>query len=248
MNHSQGFTERIMIALDYPSASLANRFLDQIEGIPCYLKVGMQLYYAAGPSFIAELKQRGHKVFLDLKLHDIPNTVRGAAESITNLGVDMFNVHAAGGVEMMKAALLGVEQAIEQQPKLKKPIVIAVTQLTSTNQRMLNDELGIAGTVEDTVVHYAQLSKSAGLGGVVASPLEVQAIKRVCGTEFTTVTPGIRPAGAELGDQSRVMTPADAFKAGTDYIVIGRPITDATEPKQALEHIIASINNDHARS
>lgn len=255
---------RIMVALDYAAAHEAERLLDALKGIPCYMKVGMQLYYAAGPRFVNQLKERGYRVFLDLKMHDIPNTVRGGAESITRLGVDMFNVHAAGGQSMMESALEGVDRGLASgvAPRLAdppseqtdaaagvepgpaepiKPVVIAVTQLTSTSQAVLNREIGIAGTVEEAVVRYAKLAYASGLAGVVASPWEVQAVKQACGKSFLTVTPGIRPVGHDAGDQSRVMTPPQAFAAGTDYIVVGRPITAAADPRQALEDIIASV-------
>jgi orotidine-5'-phosphate decarboxylase len=205
------------------------------------MKVGMQLYYAEGPAFVRELKELGYKVFLDLKLHDIPNTVKSGANSITKLGVDMINVHAAGGVEMMAAAMKGVEEALQENPALDKPIVIAVTQLTSTSQQMLNEEVGIPGAVADAVVHYAKLTKQAGLDGVVASPLEVEMIKAACGNEFKTITPGIRPAGSAKGDQTRVMTPKQALTEGTDFIVIGRPITTAANPREAIENIIEEL-------
>ncbi|RAP76626.1 orotidine-5'-phosphate decarboxylase [Paenibacillus montanisoli] len=232
---------RIMVALDYPDAASAEALVRSLEGIPCFMKVGMQLYYAAGPDFVRSLKERGYKVFLDLKMHDIPNTVKGGANSITKLGVDVFNVHAAGGVQMMKAAMEGVEQALAGDAKLQPPLVIAVTQLTSTSQQVLNEEIGIGGSVQDAVVRYAQLAKEAGLGGVVASPQEVQLIKAACGTEFRTITPGIRPAGADLNDQTRIMTPSQALQQGTDYMVIGRPITAAADPRQALESIIEEL-------
>ncbi|MDP5273182.1 orotidine-5'-phosphate decarboxylase [Chengkuizengella axinellae] len=231
---------RIIVALDYESAEDANSLLAQLKGIPCYMKVGMQLFYAAGPSFVLKLKEQGYKVFLDLKMHDIPNTVKGGANSITKLGVDMFNVHAAGGKKMMEYALEGVDQAVTSSNE--KPLVIGVTQLTSTNVTTLNEEIGIAGTVEDAVLHYAHLAKSAGLDGVVASPLEVTNIKDQIGTDFVTVTPGIRPQGSNIGDQSRVMTPKEAFNQGTDYIVIGRPITASDDPRKALENIIEELN------
>lgn len=231
---------RIMVALDYPNAEAAEQLLGQLEGIPCYMKVGMQLFYAAGPAFVTKLKERGYKVFLDVKMHDIPNTVKGGAESITSLGVDMFNVHAAGGRAMMECALEGVERACTRHP-LAKPLVIAVTQLTSTNQQVLNEEIRINGTIQDAVTHYAKLTQLAGLHGVVASPHEVKAIKAACSDSFVTVTPGIRPAGASVGDQSRVMTPQEAFSQGTDFIVIGRPITTADDPRAALEAVIESI-------
>ncbi len=231
---------KIMVALDYPDAQSAERLIAELEGIPCYMKVGMQLFYASGPKFVESLKQKGYYVFLDLKMHDIPNTVKGGAGSVTKLGVDMFNVHAAGGKAMMEAALEGVEAALAGSG-LSKPSVIAVTQLTSTSQSTLNDEIGIAGTVEDAVLHYAKLASAAGLTGVVASPVEVEAIKAACGTAFQTVTPGIRPAGAALNDQTRIMTPGEALRQGTDYMVIGRPITAAPSPRASLESIIKEL-------
>lgn len=232
-------TGRIMVALDYANAEGAEGLLKQLEGIPCYVKVGMQLFYAAGPGFVASLKDRGYKVFLDVKMHDIPNTVKGGAESVTRLGVDVFNVHAAGGKQMMEAALEGVDKGLAVGAS--RPIVIGVTQLTSTSVQVLNDEIGLTGTVEQAVIRYARLAHAAGLQGVVASPLEVTAIKAACGDGFVTVTPGIRPAGADVGDQSRIMTPAEAFAQGTDYVVIGRPITGAADPRAAIEAIIDSI-------
>lgn len=232
---------RIMVALDYPNAEAATSLIQQLEGIPCYMKVGMQLFYAAGPEFVRELKSRGYRVFLDVKMHDIPNTVKGGANSVTKLGVDMFNVHAAGGAQMMQAAMAGVEEALAADPSLQKPTVIAVTQLTSTNEHVMNEEIGIAGSVADCVVRYAALAKQAGLDGVVASPQEVTLIKEACGPSFQTITPGIRPAGSAMGDQSRVMTPAEAFEQGTDYIVVGRPITAAANPREALESILKEL-------
>ncbi|GIP16697.1 orotidine 5'-phosphate decarboxylase [Paenibacillus montaniterrae] len=229
---------KVMVALDYPNAAAAEQLLEQINGIPCYIKVGMQLYYAAGPGFVEKLKSRGFHIFLDLKMHDIPNTVKGGASSIAALGVDMFNVHAAGGKAMMEAAMEGVSLAGSSD---NRPTVIAVTQLTSTSQLVMNEEIGIPGTVEDTVIHYARLAKQAGLDGVVASPSEVVAIKAACGSSFQTVTPGIRPAGAALNDQTRIMTPGEALRQGTDFMVIGRPITSAPDPRQALESIIEEL-------
>lgn len=238
-------TGRIMVALDVPSVEEADLIIRDLQGIPCWMKVGMQLYYAAGPQIVLKLKALGYKVFLDLKLHDIPNTVHGGSNSLARLGVDMFNVHAAGGAKMMKAALSGVEEAISsgQTPyeNGQFPLVIAVTQLTSTDRSMLNDEICIAGSVEDSVVRYAQLAHGAGLHGVVASPLEVASIKQHCGSSFITVTPGIRPTGVSIGDQSRVMTPTEAFAQGTDYIVIGRPITAAENRRYAMESILEEL-------
>lgn len=239
--NTANMAERVIVALDYPDAEGAERLLRQLAGIPCWMKVGMELFYAAGPRFVARLKEAGYRVFLDLKMHDIPNTVKGGAASITRLGVDMFNVHAAGGRAMMEAAREGVEQGMGGRGGEPKPLLIGVTQLTSTDRRMLNDEIGIPGTVEEAVLRYAQLAKEAGLAGVVASALEVVAIKERCGDRFVTVTPGIRPAGAAIGDQSRVMTPKEAFAQGTDFIVVGRPITAAPDPRRALERMMESV-------
>jgi orotidine-5'-phosphate decarboxylase len=232
---------KIMVALDKPDAAEALGLAAQLQGIGCWMKVGMELFYAAGPSVVRELKSRGFRIFLDLKMHDIPNTVRGGARSITRLGVDLFNVHGAGGVAMMSAAAEGVREAVAAGDTEHAPIVIAVTQLTSTSQSILNEEIGIMGQVEDAVVRYAQLARQAGLQGVVASPLEVAAVKVACGTGFLTVTPGIRPRGSDAGDQSRITTPRDAFIGGTDYLVIGRPITAALNPVEALDNILKEM-------
>jgi orotidine-5'-phosphate decarboxylase len=240
----EDYAGRIMVALDFPSEDKAKGLLDALCGIPCYMKVGMQLFYAAGPEFVRSLKAQGYKVFLDLKLHDIPNTVAGGSESITRLGVDMFNVHAAGGRGMLEAAREGMERALGQSGgALTRPKLIAVTQLTSTSQAVMNDEIGIPGSVEDTVLRYAALTKASGLDGVVASPWEVTAIKSVLGSGFATVTPGIRPQGADKGDQTRIMTPREAFAQGTDYVVIGRPITAAADPRAALEAILKELTS-----
>jgi orotidine-5'-phosphate decarboxylase len=266
MANRNELASRIMVALDYPDAAAAETLVASLQGIPCYLKVGMQLFYAAGPRFVIGLKERGYRVFLDVKMHDIPNTVKGGAESVTKLGVDMFNVHAAGGRAMMEAALEGVDKALTGFGNAAgdrvaecsdsghiaggagqgRPLVIAVTQLTSTSQATLNDEIGIAGSVEDAVLRYARLARDAGLNGVVASPLEVPPLKREFGAGLVAVTPGIRPAGAELADQSRVLTPAAALRQGSDYIVIGRPITAAPDPRAALEAILESIIEEGA--
>lgn len=231
---------KLMVALDYSSAEQAKTLIRDLEGIPCYMKVGMQLFYAAGADFVKELKASGYKVFLDLKLHDIPNTVKGGADSITRLGVDMFNVHAAGGKNMMASAMEGVLEALDNH-SAPRPLLIGVTQLTSTDQETMNREIGIPGSVESSVLSYASLTKGAGLDGVVASPLEVPAIKAHCGKDFITVTPGIRPEGSNRGDQSRTLTPAEAVRSGTDYMVVGRPITGATVPREAVEQIIGEM-------
>lgn len=231
---------RIMVALDRPDEAAAESLIRALEGIPCWLKVGMELFYAAGPAFVAGLKDRGYRVFLDVKMHDIPNTVKGGAASVTRLGVDLFNVHAAGGVRMMEAALEGAEAASGGRPR---PRVIAVTQLTSTSQAVLNDEIGIPGTAEEAVVRYARLARRAGLDGVVASAREVRAVKAACGGGFLAVTPGIRPASASADDQERIMTPREALDAGADFLVIGRPITAAPDPREAFESIVKELTH-----
>ncbi|OWA36732.1 orotidine-5'-phosphate decarboxylase [Saccharibacillus sp. O16] len=234
--------QRLMVALDYPDQASAGELIAQLEGIPCYMKVGMQLFYQAGPEFVRDLKSRGYSVFLDLKMHDIPNTVKGGANSITKLGVDMFNVHAAGGSKMMEAAIQGVEEALAGDSSLNRPLVIAVTQLTSTDQATMNEQIGIPGSVEDSVIRYAKLASQAGLNGVVASPLEAEGIKSACGAKFKTVTPGIRPAGSAADDQSRTKTPGQAIAGGSDYIVVGRPITGAADPRAAALRIIEDMS------
>lgn len=237
----EAIANRIMIALDFPDADAARAVLRELRGIPCYMKVGLQLFYSAGPDFIRELKTNGYQVFLDVKMHDIPNTVKGGAESVTRLGVDMFNVHASGGRAMMEAAREGMLRGMNGRKGEREPLLIAVTQLTSTDRRIMNEELGIPGSVEEAVVRYARLARDAGLDGVVASPHEVRAVKQACGSAFCTVTPGVRPAGSDRGDQARVMTPKEAFEQGTDYIVVGRPVTAAPSPRQALEELIRSV-------
>lgn len=232
--------ERIMVALDVPDEAAAVKLARQFEGLSCWMKVGMELYYAAGPDIVRRLKASGFRVFLDLKLHDIPNTVRGAARSVTRLGVDMFNVHAAGGGAMMRAAFEGAAEAAAEQGA-RRPLLIAVTQLTSTDERTLREEIGIEGGVERTVVRYARLAADAGLDGVVASAKEAAAIKAACGSRFATVTPGIRPAGSAANDQARIVTPADAIRGGSDYLVIGRPITGSANPREALLSIAAEL-------
>ena len=228
--------EKIMIALDYASPAEAEKLLARLNGFPCYMKVGMQLFYAAGPAFVERLKDAGYRVFLDLKLHDIPNTVKGASASVAKLGVDMFNVHASGGVRMMEAAKEGAAQAGAN------PIIIAVTQLTSTTQAVMNEQIGIPGKVEDCVLHYAKQANEAGLNGIVASPREVKMVKQQLGSSFITVTPGIRPTWAAKGDQARIMTPVDALNEGTDFLVIGRAITSADDPAKAMERIIKEMS------
>lgn len=232
---------RLMIALDYPDAAQAKLLIQKLQGIPCYMKVGMQLFYTAGPEFIKELKAHGYSVFVDVKMHDIPNTVKGGAESLTRLGADMFNVHASGGSAMMAAAREGAANAISVNPLISMPLIIAVTQLTSTSKEVMNGEIGISGNVTDTVVRYAKLAAEAGLDGVVASPQESSAIAAACGPTFCTVTPGIRPVGASLDDQSRIMTPGQAIRQGSHYLVVGRPVTASADPRQAALNIIEEM-------
>ncbi len=226
---------RPVIALDFPTFEDVKTFLALFpEEEKLYVKIGMELYYAIGPEIVRYVKSLGHSVFLDLKLHDIPNTVKSAMAVLANLGVDMTNVHAAGGVEMMKAAREGLGQG---------PMLIAVTQLTSTSEEQMQDYQNIQTSLAQSVVHYAQKTAEAGLDGVVCSAHEVKAIKEATGKDFICLTPGIRPAGSVIGDQKRVMTPADAQAIGSDYIVVGRPITQAENPLVAYKAIKEEWND-----
>lgn len=236
--------DKIIVALDVQTKNDFNRISQELMGHAEFVKVGMELFYTFGPQVIEDLKKMNFKVFLDLKIHDIPNTAKKAAKTITKLGVDMINVHAAGGIEMMIAAKEGVNEALEENNELKKPIMIAVTQLTSTDQKMIQNDLLIDRPIHETVVHYAQMAMQAGLDGVVSSPLEVKLIKEKLGEGFLTVTPGIRPAGTSSNDQKRVTTPHEAIKRGTDYMVIGRAITNVQKPAVAFKEILHSIEKD----
>ena len=218
----------VMIALDFKSAQEVFAFLDLFTEEKPYVKVGMELFYAEGPQIVREIKKRGHKIFLDLKLHDIPNTVKKAMHVLSGLDVDMCNLHAAGTIEMMRAALEGLTREDGS-----RPLLIAVTQLTSTSEERMQKELLIGAPIADTVVQYAKNAKEAGLDGVVCSPLEAAMVKEACGNEFYAVTPGIRFADGAVGDQVRVTTPAKAREIGSDYIVVGRPITAAEDPVAA---------------
>ena len=227
---------RPVIALDFPNFEAVKEFLALFPAEESlYLKVGMELYYATGPEIIFYLKNLGHSVFLDLKLHDIPNTVKSAMKVLSQLGVDMTNVHAAGGVEMMKAA----REGLGNQAKL-----IAVTQLTSTSEAQMQDFQNIQTSLQESVIHYAKKTAEAGLDGVVCSAQEVQVIKQATNPDFICLTPGIRPSGVAVGDQKRVMTPADAYQIGSDYIVVGRPITQAEDPVAAYHAIKDEWNQD----
>lgn len=223
----------MIIACDFASAEETYRFLDRFGEVRPYVKIGMELYYAEGPQIVRELKRRGHKIFLDLKLHDIPNTVKKAMAVLSRLDVDMCNLHAAGTIAMMEAAVEGLTRADGT-----RPILLAVTQLTSTSEERMHEDLLIEGRIGDVVVHYAENAKRAGLDGVVCSPLEAGMVKEACGIDFLTVTPGIRFADGAVGDQVRVTTPARAREIGTDFIVVGRPITAAEDPLAAYERCV----------
>lgn len=218
----------VIIALDFKDRKTTVDFLDCFSEVKPFVKIGMELFYSEGPAIVREIKERGHKIFLDLKLHDIPNTVAGAMRSLAGLDVDMVNVHAGGGIEMMRAAA-----GAAGFKGVKAPLVIAVSQLTSTSERALKQELLIDKSMEETVLHYAQNTKRAGLDGIVCSPLEVLAVKRELGKDFVTVTPGIRFESSDADDQVRITTPRQAGKNGTDFIVVGRPITKAEDPQAA---------------
>ena len=205
-------------------------FLDKFTGRKPFVKIGMELFYAEGPEIVRTIKERGHRIFLDLKLHDIPNTVKKAMSVLRNLDVDMTNVHAAGTVDMMKAAIEGLTREDGT-----RPLLIAVTQLTSTSEERMQKELLIGASINDTIVKYAENAKAAGLDGVVCSPLEAAMVKEACGAEFMTVTPGVRFADGDVGDQVRVTTPERAKEIGSDFIVVGRPITAAPDPVAAYE-------------
>ena len=223
----------VIIALDFDSKAKTLAFLDQFTGAKPFVKIGMELYYAEGPAIVREIKARGHKIFLDLKLHDIPNTVKKAMAVLSGLDVDMTNLHAAGTKAMMEAALEGLTR-----PDGTRPLLIAVTQLTSTSQERMEDDLLIKAPMDEVVMHYAKCAAEAGLAGVVCSPLEAGKVHEVCGENFVTVTPGVRFADGDVGDQVRVMTPAQAKEIGSDYIVVGRPITQAADPVAAWQRCI----------
>ena len=223
----------VIIACDFATAEQTFAFLDRFGDKRPYVKIGMELFYATGPQMVQKLKERGHKVFLDLKLHDIPNTVKKSMSVLSGLGADMCNLHAAGTRAMMEAALEGLTR-----PDGTRPLLIAVTQLTSTSEQRMREELLIDHTVEETVLHYAKNAKAAGLDGVVCSPLEAGSVHESCGKNFITVTPGVRFAGGDVGDQVRIMTPAQAKEIGSDYIVVGRPITAAEDPLAAYNRCV----------
>ena len=220
----------VIIACDFDSAEATFNFLDKFEGKKPFVKIGMELYYAEGPAIVKEIKARGHKIFLDLKLHDIPNTVKKSMAVLSRLDVDMTNLHASGTGKMMEAAIEGLTREDGT-----RPILIAVTQLTSTDEETMKRDLLIDAPIAEVVMHYAENAKNAGLDGVVCSPLEAGKVHDRCGKDFVTVTPGVRFADGDKGDQKRVMTPEEAKRIGSDYIVVGRPITAAADPVAAYE-------------
>lgn len=223
----------VIVACDFSSAEETFKFLDKFTQVKPFVKIGMELYYAEGPSIVKEIKKRGHKIFLDLKLHDIPNTVKKSMAVLSKLDVDMTNVHAAGTVDMMKAALEGLTREDGT-----RPLLIAVTQLTSTSEERMQKELLINASINDTIVKYADNARIAGLDGVVCSPLEAGMVKEKCSKSFLTVTPGVRFADGDVGDQVRITTPEKAKEIGSDYIVVGRPITAASDPVSAYKRCV----------
>ena len=226
----------VIVACDFSSKEATFAFLDKFTGRKPFVKIGMELYYAEGPSIVKEIKARGHKIFLDLKLHDIPNTVKKAMAVLSNLDVDITNLHAAGTTAMMQGALEGLTR-----PDGSRPLLIAVTQLTSTDQEAMEKDLLIPHPIDEVVMHYAKTAKNAGLDGIVCSPLESSKVHATCGDNFITVTPGVRFADGDVGDQKRVMTPAQAKEIGSDYIVVGRPITAEADPVAAYERCVAEF-------
>ena len=223
----------VIVACDFPSKEDVLNFLDLFTEEKPFVKIGMELFYGAGPEIVKEIKKRGHKIFLDLKLHDIPNTVKKSMAVLSKLDVDMTNLHASGTIDMMKAALEGLTR-----PDGTRPILIAVTQLTSTSEERMKNDLLIDAPIDEVVMHYAKNASIAGLDGVVCSPLEAEKVHKTCGDKFITVTPGVRFADGDIGDQVRVMTPEQAKKIGSDYIVVGRPITAADDPVAAYKRCV----------
>ena len=226
----------VIVACDFASAEQTFAFLDKFTGKKPFVKIGMELYYAEGPEIVRQIKARGHKIFLDLKLHDIPNTVKKAMAVLRNLDVDITNLHAAGTTAMMKGALEGLTREDGT-----RPLLIAVTQLTSTDQEALEKDILIEKPIDEVVMHYAETAKNAGLDGIVCSPLEAGKVHQRCGANFLTITPGVRFADGDVGDQKRVMTPAQAKEIGSDYIVVGRPITAAADPVAAYQRCVSEF-------
>ena len=226
----------VIVACDFSSAEQVFSFLDKFTEEKPFVKIGMELFYAEGPQIVREIKARGHKIFLDLKLHDIPNTVKKAMSVLSNLDVDITNLHAAGTTAMMQAALEGLTR-----PDGSRPLLIAVTQLTCTDQEAMEKDIMIHAPIDEVVMHYASTAANAGMDGIVCSPLEAGKVHERCGKNFLTVTPGVRFADGDVGDQKRVMTPAAAKEIGSDYIVVGRPITAAADPVAAYRRCVAEF-------
>ena len=226
----------VIIACDFENAEKVYSFLDKFTDRKPFVKIGMELFYSQGPEIVRQIKKRGHKIFLDLKLHDIPNTVKKSMAVLSRLDVDICNLHASGTVRMMEAAIEGLTRKDGS-----RPLLLAVTMLTSTDQESMEDDLLIKEKIEDVVLHYAKNAKKAGLDGVVCSPLEAGLVHENCGKEFLTVTPGVRFADGDIGDQKRVMTPAEAKKIGSDYIVVGRPITASSDPVAAYNRCVSEV-------
>lgn len=229
----------VIVACDFASAKQTFEFLDKFTDVKPFVKIGMELFYAEGPQIVRDIKARGHKIFLDLKLHDIPNTVKKSMAVLGKLDVDMTNLHAAGTKRMMSAAIEGLTREDGT-----RPILIAVTQLTSTDQESMKEDLLIDRPIDEVVMHYAKNAKDSGLDGVVCSPLEAEKVHNACGKNFLTVTPGVRFADGDVGDQRRVMTPAQAKEIGSDYIVVGRPITAAEDPVSAYKRCVREFVNE----
>jgi len=238
------FKNPLIVALDVDTGEEAAGLVDGLGPYAGGFKVGMQLYYGAGPEAVRKLREKNVPFFVDLKLHDIPNTVAGAARALTRLGASILNVHAAGGGAMMRAA---AEAARDEAAKagIHRPLVVAVTVLTSIDQEVFNQEVGIGGPIQDRVVAWALLAREAGLDGVVASPREIAAVREVCGPDFAIITPGVRPAGAAKGDQKRTMTPGEAVRLGATHLVVGRPVTAAPDPVEAAKTVLEEISREH---
>lgn len=227
----------VIVACDFSGRAEVLGFLDRFKDEKPFVKIGMELFYAEGPDIVREIKKRGHKIFLDLKLHDIPNTVGKAMGVLSSLEVDICNVHAAGTIEMMRAALVG----LQARSNGTRPYLVAVTQLTSTSEEAMRSELLIDRPMDEVVMHYAENARNAGLDGIVCSPLEAREVHGICGNDFLTITPGVRFADGDAGDQKRVTTPARARELGADYIVVGRPITQAKDPVEAYRRCVSEF-------
>jgi len=238
-----GSAEKIIVALDVSTFDAARELMDQLSGQPVAFKVGNQLFTSVGPDIIKEVKRRGRTLFLDLKFHDIPNTVARASESATELGVDIFNIHISGGLEMMRDAAQATK-ARASELGIKKPIVLGVTVLTSLNEAIFQGDFDSGRNLQDQIIYMAKLAQRSGLDGVVASPQEIKLIRKVCGDDFVIVTPGVRPEWASRDDQKRTMTPSEAISAGANYVVIGRPIRNSPEPAAALERVLQELEEN----